>query len=503
MLNHPRLTSICSFKHFENPPVAAESSKRGRSAPHVTVIRPVKGLEPYLFECIAATFLQDYPKDRFSVRLCVEDKKDPAYPILKDVIKKFPKIDAKIMVEAEDPMLYGEAGHVDNLGPNPKIRNISRAYREAEDDIIWIIDCNVWVARGAMGRMVDKLMGFSPDGESKTPYKFVHHMPLAVDVVHYTRKGGNRYVERELADRQNREKNVPTEFTKLGKYLNNGGGRLDEMFMATTHVKFYGAINTVGIAPCIVGKSNMFRKAHLDRVTDPTKNPLLRTGPHHPTGVDFFSHHICEDHLIGDLLWRYDMHGYNNHGLMWGDLVIQPMAGVSVLAYAARRCRWLRARKFTVLAATLVEPGVESILCCSYFAFGITTLPFFEDTLGIPSTWYAGFIIWLITMYIWLVVDYSTFCFLHQGTSVESDEDTPPFARGTMKVDPSNERPQSDFIDGWCLAWLGREMLALPIWIYAVLLGTTVSWRGRDFHVNLDTTVVSVKRKSEIDSIEL
>ena len=29
--------------------------------PHVTVIRPVKGLEPRLYDCLASTFLQDYP----------------------------------------------------------------------------------------------------------------------------------------------------------------------------------------------------------------------------------------------------------------------------------------------------------------------------------------------------------------------------------------------------------------------------------------------------------
>ena len=47
------------------------------------------------------------------------------------------------------------------------------------------------------------------------------------------------------------------------------------MFMATTHAKFYSAINTVGIAPCIVGKSSMFRKAHLDAMTDPELSALF------------------------------------------------------------------------------------------------------------------------------------------------------------------------------------------------------------------------------------
>jgi ceramide glucosyltransferase len=267
------------------------------------------------------------------------------------------------------------------------------------------------------------------------------------------------------------------------------------MFFATTHAKFYSAINTVGIAPCIVGKSNMFRKSHLDKLTDPSQNPIIPKDLHQPTGIDYFSSNICEDHLIGDLLWRSNLPGFANHGLVFGDLAIQPMAGMSVAAYIARRVRWLRARKWTVITATLVEPGVESLLCNAYFSFALTTIPWFRDNWGIRQTWGAMGISWLIGVLSWMVVDTITYWKLHTGESVEVDGNTPAFARGTKNAGGTTRRPFRE----WLPAWIGREVLALPIWTWAVLLGTTVTWRGKSFHVGSDMRVVEIGTTSASD----
>lgn len=430
-----------------------------------------------------------------SIRLCIEDKKDPAYPVLEKLVADFPDYDARIMVETEDPALHGSEGRIDNLGPNPKIRNISRAYREAKGDVIWVIDCNVWVARGVMGRMVDKLMGYAAANKSAQPYKFVHQLPLVVDIVDYWRPIST---DSQTLLASTAEASTDTDFatdtitSTPTQVLSNGGGRLDEMFMATTHVKFYGAINIVGIAPCIVGKSNMFRKSHLDMVTDPVRNPALPKNDVRPSGVDYFSHNICEDHLIGDLLWRTKIPSFANHGIVWGDLVLQPMAGMSIASYAGRRVRWLRARKFTVLAATLVEPGIESLLCSAYFAFGVTTLPWFHETFSISHTWVSMLWVWFACLVAWMSVDWVVFQLLHNGATIEVDADTPAFARGNLNP---GGKPKRWFVE-WLAAWIGREVMALPIWTWAVLLGTTVNWRGKTFYVRLDTSVEELPNSS-------
>ncbi|EFX01766.1 ceramide glucosyltransferase [Grosmannia clavigera kw1407] len=481
------------FRQYSRPPRrAAVEALPDEAVPHVTVIRPVKGLEPALYECIASTFRQSYPRSRLSVHLCVEDRDDAALAVLEQVVADFPGVDARIYVEAEDPLLHGADGHHNNLGPNPKIRNISRAYREARGDIVWIVDCNVWVAEGVAGRMVDKLCGIGENGTQAKPYKFVHQLPLVIDI---TRGGEDEQLQESSA----------TVASRISRLLAGGGGRLDEMFMATTHAKFYCAINTVGVAPCILGKSNMFRRSHLDRLTDPACNPTVLSAADNDRGrgIDFFSSYICEDHLIGDLLWRSPLPGFRNHGLAAGDLALQPMADTSVRAYAARRVRWLRVRKWTVLLATLVEPGVESMLCCFYAAFAITTLVprapaasllgRLAALLAIRPVWTVTLRGWLVGVAVWLVADWFTSNHLLACRPVDVDlATTPRFARGRGSTAlRRNGRPRRPFVV-WLAAWLGRELLALPIWTWAVLLGTTVSWRGKQFRVRLDMSVVEI-----------
>ncbi|ROT39019.1 ceramide glucosyltransferase [Sodiomyces alkalinus F11] len=486
-----RIFASCSYR--PRPPVTPSLPKD--QVPHVTIIRPVKGLEPELYHCLASTFHLDYPLDKLTVYLCVSEKTDPAYPVLLKLAQDYRQFDVRVFVEHDDPLLHGSAGHVDNLGPNPKIRNVSRAYREAKGDIIWMIDCNIWVGKGTAGRMVDKLLGLRHDGKQGQPYKFVHMLPLVVDTVSLWGSPSPQSENETLLSSSSptSEGGLPTylsrnDNTLLARIRNHGGGRLDEMFMATTHAKFYSAINTVGIAPCIVGKSNMFRKSHLDTLTDPAQNPSLPAHKTpHPTGIDYFSNYICEDHLIGDLLFRSKLPGLKNHGLVFGDLAVQPTAGMSVASYIGRRVRWLRARKWTVITATLVEPGVESLLCCAYCAFALTTIPWFHERWGVPQTWAAMGWIWLATVALWVMGDWFTYRRLHAGHSTEVDERTPGFARGTSN---RGGAPGRSFFLEWIPAWVGREVLALPIWTWAVLLGATVNWRGNKFLVRMDMSVV-------------
>jgi ceramide glucosyltransferase len=434
--------------------------------PHVTIIRPVKGWEDGWYDCLAATFRQAYPKDKLTVYLCVASTDDPAYPFLERLVQEYSGFDSTILIEEQDPVLHGSRGKVDNLGPNPKIRNISRAYREAKGDIVWIVDANVWISEGAAGRMVDKLCGFLPNGRRAKPFKFAHQLPIVVDIT-----PGATVAQLESS---------------------SWGGRLDEMFMSTTHAKFYSAINTVGIAPCILGKSNMFRKSHLDMFTNPAQNPLLASSAsNRGRGIDFFSSYICEDHLIGDLLWRSYLPGFSNHGLVFGDLAIQPTSQMSVSDYVARRVRWLRVRKWTVLLATLVEPGVESLLCCGYFSFAVTTLPWFSPVL--PQTWSAMAVVWALSVTIWMLCDRLVSSLLLHCRSVDVVGHTPSFARGVGQ--PGGVPSRSFF--SWLMAWLGRELLALPIWTWAVLLGTTVVWRGKKFTVSMDMRVVEIPTKQD------
>lgn len=439
---------------------------------------------------------------------------DPAYPTLCKLVADFPDVDARVFVEEEDPLLQQDGMNTYTLGPNPKIRNMSRAYREAKGDIIWIIDCNVWVGKGVCGRMVDRLCGTGATPGKK--YKFVHHLPVAVDVTGES----NLLEERQAlldANPQSSDAHADVAAAAMpsvrpedgpAAMIATGGGRLEELFLSSAHAKMYTAINTVLVAPCIVGKSNMFRRSHLDYLTGPSSS----SSEARHAGIDFFSENICEDHLIGDLLWKKKVREekelgerWGKHAMVFGDLAVQPVANMSVPAYIARRVRWLRVRKFTVLLATLVEPGTESFLCSIYGAWGVTAAlaPYLQkegvqwaSSLG---TWAAFFAFFIFSMISWILVDWTLYIKLHSAKTIEMDEGTPAFTRPQRYR--SSETTRRPFMQ-WFAAWLGREVLALPIWIMAVYGGVTVVWRDRRFKVGFDAKVREIDPATPMPSFD-
>ncbi|KAL9032208.1 MAG: hypothetical protein Q9180_006630, partial [Flavoplaca navasiana] len=472
-----------------NPPSPISSYLPVAAVPHVTIIRPVKGIEPRMYDCLAATFQQNYPISKLKIFFCISSRDDPAFPVLERLLSDFTAFDAEILVEEEDPNLSGRNGNSHNLGPNPKIRNMSRAYREAKGDIIWIIDCNVWVDQSVAGRLVDLLCGFTPNGLGRK-YKFVHQLPLAVDVSDTPDKQPQSSIS--MHGEPPKGSTVRRE-ASLSSYL---GGRLEEMFLSTSHAKFYTAISAVAVAPCIVGKSNMFRRSHL--------NALTQSESYRDPGIDYFSENICEDHLIGDLLWKRPVpeqiqisaakegHAadlttvnpptqvqWGNHGLLTLSLAVQPTCCLPLGAYVARRTRWLRVRKFTVALATFVEHGTESLFCSAYGAFGLTTLPWCNYTLGISRTWAAFSVLWFSSVLMWCAVDSRVWRLLQSNGVLDANGELASWVRRRRRQSWSE----------WVLAWIGREVFAFPIWLWAVLGGVTVVWRGRRFWVGMDMKV--------------
>lgn len=486
------LTASTRWRHYSAPSVMPIAPFLDLAqVPHVTIIRPVKGIEPYLYECLAATFHQQYPSAKLTIYFCISARSDPAFPILEKLLVDFTSFDVKILVEEEDPYLSGEDGQAYILGPNPKIRNMSRSYREAKGDIIWIIDCNVWISKTVAGLMVDHLCGFSATG-GRRKYKFVHQLPLAVDV--------STLLDTSSSDPQHR--------SLMSKPVVSWGGLLEELFLSTSHAKFYTAISTVGIAPCTVGKSNMFRRSHLNALTPP--NPSQNYSP----GIDHFSSNICEDHLIGDLLWKSSIPPsvqesaaregqairrseteaaipatWRNHALLLTPPCIQPLAKHSIRSYCARRTRWLRVRKFTVPLATFVEPGTESLLATTLGIFGLTTASWCQNVLGIPHSWTAFTLLWILAFSSWCAVDFLVWQMLQSWKGEEVDrKDVLHDAGIPMFVGSGRNRKLQE----WGKGWLGRELLAWPIWVWACLGGTEVVWRGRKLWVGMDMTVHEV-----------
>ncbi len=72
------------------------------------------------------------------------------------------------------------------------------------------------------------------------------------------------------------------------------------------------------------------------------------------------------------------------------------------------------------------------------------------------------------------------------------------------EAEAGDERPRFGRVKGerrgvgqWVAVWVGREVLAFPIWAWAVVGGVTVVWRGRRFWVGVDMMVHEVEGEGE------
>jgi ceramide glucosyltransferase len=63
--------------------------------PGVSILRPLKGLDPQLEECLESAFRQNYPQ--FEILLSVADDRDPAANVARALIAKYPNVGAKLI----------------------------------------------------------------------------------------------------------------------------------------------------------------------------------------------------------------------------------------------------------------------------------------------------------------------------------------------------------------------------------------------------------------------
>lgn len=379
----------------------------------VTILRPLKGLDPQMEWCLESSFKQHYPADKLEIIFCVQETNDPAIPIVEKLVQKYPEIDAKLLVAQSS-----------NQYLNPKIDNLNKGYRSAKHDILWVLDSNVYTSPGTLKRSVYTLQhdvnnGCRPAtllGGRDRRVKLVTHVPIVVS---------------------------------RSKHRTNWGAKLDEMFMSSSHAKFYVALNRVQPAPCINGKSNLYRRSDLDRAVGNITHERVGRGE----GLVHFARYIGEDNMIGIALWD----GVQGCAGMSRDIVVQPLSGQnSVGDYIARRVRWLRVRKYMVLAATMLEPTTESLLSGLIGSFAVNAV--FRGVLGISWWWF------LVHMLTWLLVDYLQFRAVFRLTNAALDQDR------VFRV--------ARFLEFWLL----REALAFPIWLKAIT-GSEIEWRNHQFRI--------------------
>ena len=101
--------------------------------PPLSVIRPVCGLDLYLYETLATSF-SDLAGD-YEVFFCVAESADPAIPLIRRLLAEHPGVSARLLIG------------VDLISGNPKLNNVAKGWAAARHDSIVIIDSNVLLPR--------------------------------------------------------------------------------------------------------------------------------------------------------------------------------------------------------------------------------------------------------------------------------------------------------------------------------------------------------------------
>jgi ceramide glucosyltransferase len=106
---------------------------RSPETPSITVLKPLHGIEPGLYESLASFCDQAYPD--FEIVFCLHDAGDPAAAVAERVAKAHPECRVRI-VYGDNPAMS-----------NPKIANLAKPGAEPHGDLVVLADSDIWVGR--------------------------------------------------------------------------------------------------------------------------------------------------------------------------------------------------------------------------------------------------------------------------------------------------------------------------------------------------------------------
>jgi ceramide glucosyltransferase len=111
--------------------------------PAVTILKPLKGLDPQLYENLSSFCRQDYP--HFQIVFGVADREDPAVAVVRRLQAEHPALDIELVI---DGRLYGT---------NDKVSNLINTCGSAKHDVLVLADGDIRVPHDYLRRVVAPL----------------------------------------------------------------------------------------------------------------------------------------------------------------------------------------------------------------------------------------------------------------------------------------------------------------------------------------------------------
>lgn len=104
-------------------------SRNNNQLPPVSILKPLKGVDPGLAESLETFLTQDYPN--YEVIFAVAEAEDPAIAVVTKLLARYPNAQARLVVGDEQ------------VGANPKVNNLVRPLTMARYDYVVISDSNI------------------------------------------------------------------------------------------------------------------------------------------------------------------------------------------------------------------------------------------------------------------------------------------------------------------------------------------------------------------------
>ena len=142
ILYHLAVTIAALRFHGETEPAADFT-------PPVSILKPLRGIEPQFHATLSTFFRQQYPN--FEIVFGLADPKDPANWTIAQLHRDFPQVPVKVVIVPE------------GAGTNPKINKLQRMVEEASHDVLVISDADISVGpnylRDAVRPLADERVG--------------------------------------------------------------------------------------------------------------------------------------------------------------------------------------------------------------------------------------------------------------------------------------------------------------------------------------------------------